>query len=148
MQKVPDCVISDHCWVQSGGRCWPSLTGGTCPTGWTQYNPGSRNFCYFPITGVYIGHDEAFRECQQMGADLTYIESTAEVNYLESTNIIDVTYNYPLNAHRFRYGPFGRCTEEISPAKYRQSIISQVNNIAGNMSPGKISPVIANKIQT
>ena len=118
------------------GYCWPSLTGGTCPTGWTQYNPGSKNFCYFPITGVYIGHDEAFRQCQQMGADLTYIESTAELTYLEATNIINVAYNYQLNAHRFRYGPYGLPNSGSTSFTW-SSGVNVYNNYGLTWSPGE-----------
>ena len=89
------------------GYCWPSLPNNTCPTGWTQYNPGSGNFCYFPITGVYAGSDEIYRQCHQMGADQTYIENGAEVTYLKGVGILSLAFNNQVNAHRFRYGPYG-----------------------------------------
>lgn len=88
------------------GYGWPTLTG-TCPSEWTQYNPGSGNFCYYKIAGDYFGHDEVFRRCHQLGADQTYIESSAEITFLINAGIIDRNYFTQINAHRFRYGPFG-----------------------------------------
>lgn len=88
------------------GYCWPSLTNSSaCSTGWTQYSPSSK-FCYFPYTAGYFTHDEFFRQCHQFGADLLYIENTAEFNWLVTNNFIQGTYDKnKWNGHRFRYGP-------------------------------------------
>ena len=118
------------------GYCWPSLTGGTCPTGWTQYNPGSGNFCYFPLNTAYIGNDEAFRQCQQMGADMTYIESNAERTTLEGNGIIDVTVNYALNAHRFRYGPYGLPNDATTSFTWSNGV-PVYNHYGISWSPGE-----------
>lgn len=87
------------------GYCFPSLTSGSCPAGWSQYSPSS-TFCYYMYTGGYWTHDETFRQCHQMGADLVYIENAAEFNWLKTNGYIQGTYNTnKLNGHAFRYGP-------------------------------------------
>lgn len=42
-----------------------------------------------------------------MGADLTYIESTAELTFLQGNGFISSSNYNKLNAHRIRYGPLG-----------------------------------------
>ena len=87
------------------GYCWPSLTSaGACPFGWSKYP--SLSFCYYSYTAGYFSHDETFRQCQQLGADLVYIESSGEFTWLKSTaGYIQGTYdNNKLNGHGWRYG--------------------------------------------
>ena len=49
--------------------------------------------------------DEEFRICHQMGADLLYIESKEELEWLNSTyGLLDINSTILLNAHRYRYG--------------------------------------------
>ena len=88
--------------------CFLSLgNGGSCPTGWTAFNPGSGNFCYYPINSYYTSHDEIYRQCHALGADLAYIESTTEFNMMSTNGWMDTSLYMALNGNRFRYGPFG-----------------------------------------
>lgn len=86
------------------GYCFPTSSG-SCPSGWLQFSPSS-TFCYIGYYGPYYPHDEIFRQCHQLGADMVYIASTAEYSWLQSVNLISsVTNNNKLNGHGFRYGP-------------------------------------------
>lgn len=90
-------------------HCFPSLVNnGDCPSGWTSFEPESINkFCYYPIYTEYTNHDEVYRQCYELGADLAYVESTSEYNMLVTNGWINSSMYVALNGNRFRYGPFG-----------------------------------------
>ena len=86
--------------------CFPSLgSAGACPTDWTSYNPGSQNFCYYVLNSYAANHDEIYRQCHALGADLAYLESWAEGNMMLSNSWITGSSQYvAFGGNRFRYG--------------------------------------------
>ena len=93
--------------VYNIGYCFPSLpSGGTCPSGWTQYTPNSVPICYQSQISHVIGVDEQFRNCHGLGADLVYLDASAEFSWLYNTGLLSISYKQNhINSHRFRYGP-------------------------------------------
>ena len=93
--------------VYNIGYCFPSLpSGGTCPSGWIQYTPNSVPFCYQSQLSGIFGVDEQFRLCHGIGADLEYLDASAEYSWLYNTGLMSNSYSRnDMNAHRFRYGP-------------------------------------------
>lgn len=93
------------------GYCFPELqSNGSCPTGWMQFAPNGAQFCYKAFVSSFGVVDESFRLCHAIGADLLYIDSSAELWWLvQKSGLVanNLLYNYriDLNAHRLRYGP-------------------------------------------
>ena len=88
------------------GYCFPSLpSGGSCPSGWQQYTPGSEPFCYQSQFSYTYAGDDHFRLCHVIGADLVYIDVSTEYSWLYNTGLMSNSWRNDLNAHRFRYGP-------------------------------------------
>lgn len=93
--------------VYNTGPCFASLpSNGSCPSGWMQYTPNSTPFCYQTQVSYNDGVDEQFRNCHGIGADLVYLDSSAEYSWLYTKNLMSNNfYSNDINAHRFRYGP-------------------------------------------
>ena len=93
--------------VYNIGYCFPSLpSGGTCPSGWTRYTPNSVPFCYQSQLSANFGVDEQFRYCHGIGADLVYLDASAEYSWFYNTGLMSNLYSRNnMNAHRYRYGP-------------------------------------------
>ena len=89
------------------GYCFPSLpSDGACPSGWINYTPNSAPFCYQLQLSNISGVDEQFRNCHGIGADLVYLETSAELMWLHNNGLMGSLYSRnDINAHRFRYGP-------------------------------------------
>ena len=89
------------------GYCFPSLpSDGACPSGWTNYTPNSAPFCYQLQLSNISGVDEQFRNCHGIGADLVYLDTSAELMWLLNKGLMSSLYSRnDINAHRFRYGP-------------------------------------------
>ena len=86
------------------GTCFPSLSGGTCPSGWFQFTPNSSPICYYVLSTSMVW-EEDFRLCHSLGADMLYLESSSEINKANSLGITSGGAEANLNAHRYRYGP-------------------------------------------
>ena len=95
--------------VYNIGFCFPSLpSNGSCPSGWMKYTPNSTPFCYLTQLSYDDGVDEQFRNCQGIGADLIYLDSSPEYSWLYTKSLMNNNfYSNDINAHRFRYGPNG-----------------------------------------
>ena len=87
------------------GTCFPSLSGGTCPSGWFEFTPNSSPICYYVLSSSVVW-EEHFRMCHSLGADMLYLESSSEIIMVNDKGVtLTSGITTSLNAHRFRYGP-------------------------------------------
>lgn len=119
------------------GYCFPTLpSGNSCPSGWTLYSPNSAPFCYSRSLISIEGPDEQFRICHGIGADLVYLDASAEYSWLFNSGLMqDSTWHNALNAHRFRYGPAFTYSNGKSVASFAYSgpgVTSWINSNPGD----------------